>query len=731
MMVLPRDEGLVRDRPVYEFGGVRVDLGRMAALREDAAIPLEPKAFDVLVYLIEHRDRVVGREELLDAVWPGTFVTPNVLSRAVAQVRKALGDESQDARFIETVAKRGYRFIAPVTVRPAVVAPLDPAIDRPAAEASVPEAPVDARTPFSRRTRGLALIVAVLGVIAAATAFLASRARDPGAATGSIGAELQLRRLTNRRGYTGTPALAPDGRSIVYSSDVTGTLELYLTSLAPGSAEIALTKDGGQNMQPQWSPDGQWIAFHSRARGGVWITSSSGGVPRQIADFGSDPAWSPDSSTIVFTSDAGGLAGQSSLWTVKRDGSERRALTTVGAPSGGHRAPAWSHDGRHVAFTVSRGGWKIEIRTVDVATGEQGYIETSTNASDPVFAEGDRALLWGGSTLDGNARIFRRAIDAAGKPVGPTETVLPMDAGIVEGLSLAPNGTLAFTVRSLDANLWATNLGANGRGGEPVRLTDDVSRNTHAAYSRDGRIAYMQTAVGSPPSVWISRDDGTERTPLTAGIGAGDAQWDDAHNRILVVAGHPEESLALQWVDLASRRITPVPPFKAVQTPKLSPDGTLLAFHRIERDGALAVWVAGFDGVETRIATDPEAVSYPTWSPDGQSLAVELKRGDSTQIGWVARTGGPVVQLTSERGQSWPHSWAPDNDRIAFAGERGGVWNIYTVSRRTRVVTQVTFFDSATGYVRYPAWSPSGSRIVFERATQTANVWSVTLPNDR
>src|SRR6185503_3968752 len=109
-------DGRVRDRSIYEFGEVRVDMGRMAAIRGDAAIPLEPKAFDVLVHLIEHRDRVVTKEELLDAVWEGTFVTPNVLTRAVAQIRKALGDESQDAAVIETVAKRGYRFIAPVTV---------------------------------------------------------------------------------------------------------------------------------------------------------------------------------------------------------------------------------------------------------------------------------------------------------------------------------------------------------------------------------------------------------------------------------------------------------------------------------------------------------------------------------------------------------------------------------------------------------------------------------------
>ena len=67
---------MVTDRPIYEFDGVRVDVGRMAAVRGNTAIPLEPKAFDVLIFLIERRDRVVTKEELLDAVWRDTFVTP-------------------------------------------------------------------------------------------------------------------------------------------------------------------------------------------------------------------------------------------------------------------------------------------------------------------------------------------------------------------------------------------------------------------------------------------------------------------------------------------------------------------------------------------------------------------------------------------------------------------------------------------------------------------------------
>lgn len=715
-------DGRVRDRSVYEFGDVRVDMGRMAAIRGDASIPLEPKAFDVLVHLIEHRDRLVTKEELLDAVWEGTFVTPNVLTRAVAQIRKALGDESQDARFIETVAKRGYRFIAPVTVADAGVAPVT------LADAGVaPPVPVSP-APRSWSTVRV-MMVALLGAAAVLTAiaFVRQKPAPPDPAV-----DLHLKRLTNRRGYSGTPALSPDGRAVVYASDISGSLELYLASLVPGSGEVALTKDGGLNVQPAWSPDGQWIAFHSRLRGGVWIVPATGGVPQQVIDFGSDPAWAQDSDTLVLTSDAGGLAGQSSLWTVRRDGTARRQLTQVGTPAGGHRAPAWSHDGRRVTFIVSSGGWRIEVWVLDVASGAQHRIDVSNNSSDPCFAPGDRAILWGGSTDKGHGRLFRRAIDADGNPIGATETVLPMDGGIVEGLSLTADGTLAFAARTLDANLWAVDVGPGGRGGEPVRLTDDVSRSTHADYSADGFVAYMQTAIGSQPTIWLMRDDGTARGPLTPGTGGGDPLFDRTQKRILFARMRSGGEHDFVWVDLASRRMTPTGlGVTDMKNARLSPDATALAFHRIEADGALSVWLSTFDGTRTKIASDPEAVSYPAWSPDGRSLAVEVKRGDSTHIGVVPRGGGPVELLTNARGQSWPHSWAPDNDRIAFAGQRDGVWNIYTVSRRSRAVTQVTYFTSGAGYVRYPAWSPAGSRVVFERALESANVWTMTLGAER
>jgi Tol biopolymer transport system component len=655
-------------------------------------------------------------------LWPGTFVTPNVLTRAVAQLRKGLGDDAHEARYIETVAKRGYRVIAPVTVvngqaQPHATPP-GPLIPTP-----IPEPLAGPQT--RRSVVPIAALVLTAMVVAATAAVVWIRtpvAKD--AETPSI------RRLTTRSGYNGVPSLSPDGRAVVYASDVTGNLELYLVGLASGSAEMALTKDEGQNTQPAWSPDGQWIAYHSRKRGGIWIVQSTGGVPQQVVEFGSDPAWSPRGDELVFTSDAGGMASQSVLWLVRRDGTGRRELTHFGKPAGGHRAPSWSHDGRLIVFIVSQGGWTNEIWTVDVTAGAMRRVAVAPGGADPAFAPGDRSIYWGGTSSEGNGRLWRHAIAADGTPRGSEDVVVPLDVGIVNGVSLSASGAIAFGLVTEDSNLWAVDIGPDGTALDPRRLTDDVVRNTHPNYSHDGRIAYFQTSVGSPPSVWLMREDGTARAPLVAGMEAWDPQWDSDSSRVLVSRG-PMAARSLAWVDAATRRVTPIDlAVGDMRQPRISPDGRELAFHVIASDGVMNVWTQRLDGPRVRITSDPEAVSYPAWSPDGLSLAVEVKRGDQTFIGVLAREGGPVTQLTFGRGQSWPHSWSPDNDRIAFAGEREGVWNVYTVSRRTRAVTALTRFKSASGYVRYPAWSPRGSRVVFERSLRSGGVWTLALPAD-
>ena len=99
-------------KQVYEFGPYRVDVALSRVERAGAAIPLPPKAFDLLVLLARNPDRVVGKSELIDTLWPNTFVDDANLTQHVYTLRKALGDQPDGRPYIETVARRGYRLAA-------------------------------------------------------------------------------------------------------------------------------------------------------------------------------------------------------------------------------------------------------------------------------------------------------------------------------------------------------------------------------------------------------------------------------------------------------------------------------------------------------------------------------------------------------------------------------------------------------------------------------------------
>jgi Tol biopolymer transport system component/DNA-binding winged helix-turn-helix (wHTH) protein len=701
---------------VFQFEDITVDVGRVSVTRAGRPVSIEPKTFDVLRYLIEHRDRLVTKEELLDAAWKDTFVTPNVLTRAVAQLRKALGDDAFEARYIETVAKRGYRFIAPVqivAVRPA--------------EVSTPErsaAPL--RSVFSHF--GVAvLVLAVLAVVAAAV--LAFRDRDPEASAPSAGAA--MRRFTTGSQSYSFPSISPDGRSVAYSSDLTGAMEIYTTGFAAGSREIALTNDGGQNMNADWSPDGQLIVYHSRKKGGIWIVPSSGGTARRVADFGSQATWTPDGLRLVFTSDAGGMAAQSVLWSIDRDGRDRRQVTRLGAPRGGHSKPAISPNGRIVAFSVTHGSIGMEVWTMPLDGGAAIKLGDGTG---PRFAPDGSALYWIGRTEEGNDTLMRAGIDERGVPVGAPQMIQQFAGNFVGGFSVARSGAAVLSLFRASANLWAVDVPADGASAPaPVALTADDVRNSYPHHSLDGRVAFQQVAAGQPPMAWVMDEDGKNREPLTVGLSVGvwAPQWAPDGSRLFVsTAPNRDRKASFAWLDLATRQLTPIPvAADGILSQRLSPDGRSIAFHVIDSDGVINVWTQALDGGPRRQLTfDAEAMSYPMWSPDGRSLVVEIKRGDDTHLGVMSKDGGPVELLVVERGQSWPFSWAPDNDRIAFAGARDGVWNIYTVSRKTKDVRRLTDFNSVEGYVRYPSWSPARSRIVFERAEQRGSLWSMTLP---
>src|SRR5438552_6969854 len=113
---------------LYRFGGFSLDSRKRTVSRADSPVSLTPKAFDVLLFLVQNPNRLVTKEELLQAVWGDTFVEEGNLTQYISHLRKALGDNSEDTRLIVTIARKGYQFTADVTVAEAEGTTKQPAV---------------------------------------------------------------------------------------------------------------------------------------------------------------------------------------------------------------------------------------------------------------------------------------------------------------------------------------------------------------------------------------------------------------------------------------------------------------------------------------------------------------------------------------------------------------------------------------------------------------------------
>src|SRR5204862_3193507 len=135
-------ESSLADGYLYRFGQFALDARKRTVSRADSPVSLTPKAFDVLLFLVQNPNRLVTKEELLQAVWGDTFVEEGNLTQYISHLRKALGDNSEDTRLIVTIARKGYQFTADVTVAEAADTAIQAAghLKSPANEA-VPRAP--------------------------------------------------------------------------------------------------------------------------------------------------------------------------------------------------------------------------------------------------------------------------------------------------------------------------------------------------------------------------------------------------------------------------------------------------------------------------------------------------------------------------------------------------------------------------------------------------------------
>lgn len=586
-----------------------------------------------------------------------------------------------------------------------------------------------------RLARGSAGVAGViLGAIAVlAGVWLATGGRFSSPRSGSS----QAAQLTSARALDIDPVFAPDGRSVAFSTNRTGRFEIAILDLDQRGSEIAVTADGQQNFQPEFAPDGQSIAYASHGRGGLWLVPVAGGQPIRLTGFGSHPAWSPDGRWIAFQSSATAELSAnavnamppSTLWIVAATGGEPREVTLAGRPPGGHGAPAWAADGRRLYFTASDRRWSQIWSVQPDGRGLEPVVTHFPAALDPVVGADGRELLFAGVRESERYGVWRLRLNAIGAAAGEPMPVAGMGMANLRHLAIErTTGRAVYTALTTVSDLWSVNVAvASGAPrAAPVPLTRSSGRHSRPAFSPDGsRIALDRWQIGRDQDIWTMAVDGSGLARVTES-GSMDtlASWQPDGRGVVFFSDRSDAAGLWRQVFGEPHPRSVLRLGAEVDVVRLSPDGRRVAFHAPGPDGVLNVWVAGIDGSGRRqITFESELGGFPCWARDGSWLAFEARRGGDDQVAMVAAEGGPSELITDQPGKSWPFDVV--GDRIAFAGLRDGYWEIWWVSRTTREQCRLTQFESPTGYVRYPAFSPAGDRVVFERAETTGDLWLV------
>jgi serine/threonine-protein kinase len=643
-------------RRTITFEGFRFDFADRTLSRADGEVPLPPRAVGILTYLLERPGRIVAKHELMDAVWKEAHVSETSLTEAVGLLRQIFGDDPQHPRFIQTVHRRGYRFVAPIAVeaptgRSLTAVPMPAAPEPSLAPPPQPLVGRRSRTPYLVGLAALAAI-AVAGTIGWLTMRPAAPARvarvvitlppDQAPAPG-LNAHTVL-------------ALSPDGQRIVYVAGHTGSYRLFARAMDRFDAVPISGTEGGHG--PFFSPDGRAVGFFRAGR--LMRIGVDGGEPMPLADAkaGFGGSWADDG-TIVFAPESHGP-----LWRVPAAGGDPVRLTQP--PDGeSHRWPDVLPGGRGVVFTV----WRMGARDARVAAWRDGETEPTSIVEGAVhpryLPSGHLAFIRDGvlmvAPFDADARRLTGApspavndimtgftgagqfsVAASGAllylPEDPerrhrtiarvtprgTTTSVPLPSRPYQNMALSPDGRrIATSIPAAGAvDIWIGDL----ERGSLTRLSSDGT-NVEPVWTPDGRqITYASNRSGG---VDIHRQ-------MADGSSGPERLW-----------SHPADEAPGSW----------------------SPDGRTLAFFRIAPDTSADILLAT-DGAEPRPlwATRAAEVS-PRISPDGRWIAHQSNGSGRMEVYVSPLAGGSRLQVSSDGGTA--PVWVPGRSDLVFqAGTR-------------------------------------------------------------
>ena len=643
--------------PIYRFGLFEVDSRTGEVRKSGVKIRLQDQPLQVLLKLLEQPGSIVSREELRTALWQAdTFVDFDAgLNTVIRRLRDTLGDSADNPTLIETVPRRGYRFIAPVDTVAAAISS-DSTILRP-----------ETARPASS-SRRLWILLGIVAALLVAFGFLAVRTSPV------TDNSVRFAQITHD-GVAKSGPLLSDGTRI-YFSELTPSGRALVQVAATGG-EVSPVPTVLESPRPcNLSPDrSEMLVLNGEGEAPLplWIMPTAGGSPRRIGVIlANDAAWCPDPDRLVY-------AAGHDIFVAQKGGTSARKLVTVqGFPTG----LCWSPDGRRLRFhswdpaPASLALWEVRADGTDLhpllpksfgldssssgvwsgATDAFFFQAVSEGRNDVWVILPRRWLPWASTEP---VRLTSGPLSFSAPSVNPDDSrelfvlgtspraelvrfdsssgrFVPYLGGIsVEGVDFSRDGQwFAFTAYP-DGALWRCRID----GGERRQLTFPPVRAFLPRWSPDGSTIAFVDISKEPWTIRVISTAGTGlRQVSPAGEAASDPTWSPAGDRLafggvdLTHADDPSK-FVIRLVDLDSFQVTTLPGSTGLFSPRWSPDGRFMAainatseLRILDLTGPNNFTLEGFKA------------GFPSWSQRGDSLYFQ----DRTN----AEVPGRILRLT-------------------------------------------------------------------------------------
>ncbi|MGC2660427.1 MAG: winged helix-turn-helix domain-containing protein, partial [Bryobacteraceae bacterium] len=562
-------------QPAFQFGVFELNPRTRELRKHGVKLKLQDQPLLMLILLLERPGEIITREEIQKRLWPeNTYVDfDNAINSAVRKLRDALGDEPANPRFIETLARRGYRFIAPVSRTVAA--------DHRQAISTIAKEQIEAAVPKGHFRWAVPAVVAAV-VLAGIGLVWVVRDRGHQAPAAPVP-------LTSYPGFQLFPSFSPEGTRVAFSWGEPGKRpsNIYVKMIGPGEP-VRLTSNSSGDFAPAWSPDGRLIAFLravDHERSAIIVIPALGGQERELARirFSADLemslpdwewevpppflAWSPDGKWLL-------ALDQRRVVRISAESGEKRPLTSPPPAIFGDGSLAVSPDGKTLAFTRTVTYSVSDVYVVPISkdllpTSEpQRITSDSKEITGLAWTSDGRALVFP-SMRGGRLELWRTLAKPSSKPRKLTVTGDdPFDPAISRQAH-----RLVYAHKFGYENVWRVSLKAK-QAGEATDLVPSTREEGHPRYSSDGKRIAFEASFSGREEIWVDDANGSNPIQLTS--------------------------------------------FKAwAGSPRWSPDGRKIAFD-CNAAGNWDIYVIGSQGGKpVRLTANPAMDARASWSHDG------------------------------------------------------------------------------------------------------------------